>query len=279
MATPPPTIVLTGATSGVGRGAAIGLARRGVGLVLPCRDPARATTATAPVSAAATGPAPRLVRCDLADRASVRDAAADILERCPRIDALVHCAGVTAWERREDADGVELTWSTNVLGTVQLTGLLLDRLTASAPSRVVVISGNAHRKATIRWDDPMLRRGWSTWASASQAALARVLWTFHLARRLDGSGVTANTFCPGFVKSGLTRGFPPWMRPLVGLGHLFAQSEERGGATAVQLALDPALAEVTGRFYRKGRERPPGEGTRDPAVQDRLAAMVADGLG
>ncbi|MFT4625934.1 MAG: NAD(P)-dependent dehydrogenase (short-subunit alcohol dehydrogenase family) [Myxococcota bacterium] len=149
MATEPKSVVLTGATSGVGRGAAISMARLGVRLVLLCRDADRALACTAAVRAAATGPAPEIVVCDLADRGSVELAAAAVLALCPRIDALVHCAGITTW----------------------------------------------------------------------------VLWTFHLARRLEGTGVTANTFCPGFVHSGLTRRFPLWLRPLVGAAHVFAQSE------------------------------------------------------
>lgn len=263
------TVVLTGATSGVGWGAARTLVAGGCRVVALARNVERARERCPGVEA---------VECDLASRASVVRAADAVLARCERIDVLLGCAGVAPWRRRESTDGFELTWATNILGHALLTERLRERLVASAPSRVVMISGNAHRSAALRWHDLQLREGYSVLAAGKQAALAKILWTYAVARELDGSGVTVNTFCPAFVRSGLTRDFPWWVRPLVGLGQLFAQSEARGARTPVWLATSAEVEGVTGKYFRHGAERDSSAASHERETQARMLSTVREML-
>ncbi|MEM9068297.1 MAG: SDR family NAD(P)-dependent oxidoreductase [Myxococcota bacterium] len=260
------TVVLTGGTSGVGYGVAQGLQAQEHRVVALVRSLERGR---------ALLPGATLVECDLSSQASVATAAEEILRTEEHIDVLVGCAGVVPWKRATSVDGFELTWATNILGHVRLTDLLRPRLIGSAPSRVVMISGNAHRKGTIHWDDLQLTRSYSAIRAGTQAALAKIMWTFWLARELEGTGVTANTFCPGFVRSGLTRGFPWWLRPLVGLGHLVAQTPAEGARTPLWLATDPAHAQTTGGFFRHLAPRDTSAESLDPKAQARLAEEIA----
>ncbi len=265
------TAVVSGVTSGVGWGVARGLVAKGWHVVGLARDPERAQHIH--------GGQIEAVRCDLASHSATEAAAAEVLNRCPKIDALIGCAGVVPWKRKENAEGVELTWATNILGHALLTDRLLDRLQASAPARVIMISGNTHRSATIHWTDPELRAGYNALRAGKQAALAKVLWTYAMARQLEDSDVTFNTFCPAFVKSGLTRDFPRWLAPLVALGHLFAQTPEEGARTPIWLATDSALEETTGHFFRHRAPQPHAPHATRQEDQDRMLALIRSGIG
>lgn len=268
------TVVLTGGTSGVGRGTARGLAMRGARLVLCCHSRAGGEAAREALLREVPGASVEIVECDLSSQRSVRDAASEILARHPRIRALVNVAGLLPPTRRTSIDGVELTWATNFLGPFLLTSLLLERLVASAPARIVNISGDTHRRATLDLDDPELTRGWSVWRASTQAALAKVVWTYALAHALEGTGVTANTFCPGFVKSRLTRSLPLYARPFVSIAMLFAKSEDEGAETPIHLAASPELEGVSGIYVREMRVERSAEITYDREVQGRLMALT-----
>lgn len=254
------TVVLTGATSGVGLGCAQTLVREGWRVVALVRNEAPEGT--------------EAIRCDLASLQSVREASARVLETCPRIDVLLGCAGVAPWKRHESRDGFELTWATNVLGHALLTELLLERLKASAPSRIVMISGNAHRRGTIHWDDLQLRERYSAMSAGMQAALGKIMWTYAMARELEGTDVTINTFCPGFVEGRLTRDFPGWLQPIVKVGNRFAQSPEEGARTPVWLASAPELRAVSGKYFRHRAAKKSSPESYDVAAQDRLMEEI-----
>lgn len=263
------TAVLTGASGGVGWGVARGLLAEGWRVVGLGRDVERLQTMHSEIDA---------VRCDMSSLQSVRGASARILEECPQIDVLIGCAGVAPWRRRESESGVEVTWATNILGHVQLAERLIPRLQQSAPSRIVMISGNTHRRAKIHWDDLELRRSYSVMKAGSQAALAKVLWTYAMARELEGSGVTANTFCPAFVRSGLLRDFPGWTKPLTGLAMRFAQTPEEGARTPLWLATDESLAEMSGRFCRHEKVQPHAPRAQVQSDQERLLRVVREAI-
>lgn len=263
------TYVLTGGTSGVGLGVLRGLAAPHVRLISLCRNEARGR-------AAAEGLAGNVevVVCDLSSPASVEAAAAAVAERAPRLDGLVSCAGVAPWNRTTTPEGTELTWATNVLGTHRLERALLPLLERGAPSRVVIIAGDAHRKGRIHWEDPELRANYSAMRAGTQSVLAKIMLTNALARRLDGSGVTANSFCPAFVKSGLTRGYPRILQPLIRVGHLFAQTPDQGARTPLWLVRSPDVEGLTGRFFRHCAERSTSAAARDGSAQERLFQLV-----
>ena len=147
------------------------------------------------------------------------------------------------------------------------------------PSRIVMISGDAHRRGAMRWDDLQMERRYSPLAAGTQAALAKILWTFAMARELEGSGVTANTFCPAFVRGRLTRDFPRWLQPVARFGNRFAQSPERGARTPVWLATAPELETVNGGYFRHLARRQSSPATLEVSSQDRLLAIVRQQLG
>ncbi|MFK7989412.1 MAG: SDR family NAD(P)-dependent oxidoreductase [Sandaracinaceae bacterium] len=263
------TYVLTGGTSGVGLGVLRGLAAPDVRLFSLCRNEERGRAAAEGLPGTV-----EVVACDLSSPASVEAAAAAISERAPSLDGLVSCAGVAPWNRTTTPAGTEVTWATNVLGTHRLERALLPQLERGAPSRVVIIAGDAHRKGRIHWDDPELQDNYSPMRAGTQSVLAKIMLTNALSRRMEGTGVTANTFCPAFVKSGLTRGYPGFLQPFIRLGHLFAQTPEQGARTPLWLVQSPDVEGLTGRFFRHCAERATSAAARDGSAQERLFELV-----
>jgi NAD(P)-dependent dehydrogenase (short-subunit alcohol dehydrogenase family) len=266
------TCVVTGATAGIGEVTARELARAGGRVVIVGRDPARCEATATRIRQATGRPVESLV-ANLADQAQVRRLADAIRERCDRIDVLVNNAGALFDDRRLSPDGIELTWALNHLAYVLLTDLLQDRIRASAPARIVNVASEAHRGGRIDFDDlDGQRRRYRAFRAYCDSKLANVLFTAELACRLEGSGVTANCLHPGFVASSFFNG-PGAMRFVVrNLLRPLAISPERGAATSVHLASDPALASTTGRYFVKQRAVEPAPAARDVEAAGRLWA-------
>lgn len=199
------TAVVTGANSGLGLASARALAAAGARVLLACRDEERAGAAAATVAAEATGPAPEVVRLDLADLDSVAGAAADIAARVERIDILLNNAGVMALPLRRTVQGHEAQFGTNHLGHFALTGRLLPVLLAAGQPRVVTTSSFMHRMGRIRWDDLDWEHGYRKWAAYGQSKLANLLFTFELDRRARaaGSALVAAAAHPGYASTAL----------------------------------------------------------------------------
>ncbi len=249
--------VVTGANSGIGEETARALARQGATVVLACRNRDRAA-ATAAALRADTGAAEvHTVVCDLADLASVRAAADELLGRFDRLDVLVNNAGGILAPRRTTAQGFEATFGVNHLGHVALTLWLLDRITASAPSRIVNVSSLAHWAAVrgMRFDDLQSERRYRAFDAYARSKLANIHFTRELARRLEGTGVTANAVHPGPVRSGF--GMDGDLAGLFGVGNRlirpFEISPAAGAATSVYVATAPELAAVTGGYFARCR--------------------------
>ena len=202
--------VVTGATSGIGKAAATALAGMGGQVVLVGRDRGRAEAAAAEIGAAAAVP-PKVEIADLASMEQVR-ALAGRLAALERIDVLINNAGLVLGERRVTEDGFEYVFAVNHLAPFLLTNLLLPKLTGSAPARVVTVSSDAHSAARLDLDDPGQEHGWNSWRSYANSKLANILFTRELARRLDGTGVTANCAHPGTVRTGFGREGTPLLR-------------------------------------------------------------------
>src|SRR5579871_1726510 len=199
--------VVTGATSGIGKAAATALARLGATVVLVGRDRGRteavaALIATVGAAGAVGAPPPRAEIADLASLEQVR-ALAGRLAGLERIDVLINNAGLVLGERRITPDGLEHVFALNHLAPFLLTNLLLPKLTASAPARVITVTSDAHSAARLDLRDPNLEHGWDSWRSYANSKLANILFTRELARRLDGTGVTANCAHPGGVRPGV----------------------------------------------------------------------------
>ncbi|HKP90994.1 MAG TPA: SDR family oxidoreductase [Thermoleophilaceae bacterium] len=235
-------VVITGASSGIGAAGATELARRGATVVPVGRDERRLAKVARAVGTEGVG-------ADLASLAEVRRLADELLARHGRIHVLVNNAGVMPRRRQLTEDGHELTLAVNHLAPFLLTNLLLDRLRESAPARVVTTSSVAHTGGLIDLDDLQLERRWAGMRAYSGSKLANVLFTRELARRLRGSGVVANCFHPGVIRTRLTRRANPLLR----IGALVAApvlgSPRTGAETLVWLASSPEAAEVSGRYF------------------------------
>jgi NAD(P)-dependent dehydrogenase (short-subunit alcohol dehydrogenase family) len=262
--------VVTGASSGIGRATAAGLARSGATVVLVCRDRTRGEAAVEGIRAEGAGAAVDLVLADLASQASVRALAETLLGRCPRIHVLVNNAGVVNLRHTTTVDGIESVFAVNHLAYFLLTNLLLERLQASAPARIVNVASDAHRWGTIDFDDlgHARRYRWTRVYGASK--LANVLFTYELARRLAGTGVTANCCHPGAVATGLGRNNGRIAAAVTRVLAPFFRTPERGAATSLHLATSPALEGVSGRYFVDLRERRSSPASYDAAVARRL---------
>jgi NAD(P)-dependent dehydrogenase (short-subunit alcohol dehydrogenase family) len=248
-------VLITGGSSGVGKAAALGLARMGARIVLLSRERRRAEQARRQLVELSGNEDIELLPADLTDFTALRRAAKQFRKRYDRLDVLMNCAGVLYPRRAAGVQGAEMTLAAELLGHFLLTNLLLDMLKRRAPARILTAVGNAAplRFARIHFQDLQLERRYNPLRAKLQAALAKALFSFELARRLEGSGVTSNAFHPGLIPSRLTRDFPWYLRLPADLAMtLFAG---RSG-TGVYLASSPEVEGVSGRFFEGvGRER------------------------
>src|SRR5437773_9548584 len=196
------SVLVTGGTGGIGKATAIGLAALGARVGTTGRDPARTEAVAAGIRATPGSPAVDAFAADMSAQAGVRHLAALVLDTYPRLDVLVNNAGGFWAHRHVTADGLEHTFALNHLAPFLLTSLLLDRLTASAPARIVTVASAAHAQGRIDFDDLQGERNYSGQRAYSQSKLASVMFTYELARRLEGTGVTATVLRPGVVRTG-----------------------------------------------------------------------------
>ncbi|MGC1185449.1 MAG: SDR family oxidoreductase [Candidatus Dormiibacterota bacterium] len=275
-------VVITGATAGIGLAAAEELAHRGALLSIVARSQTRAAVAVARIQAAAN-PAPEVdvLHADLSSQAAIRQLATEILARYPQVDVLINNAGAVNSARRLTEDGFELTWAVNHLAPFLLTTLLLERLRASAPARIVTTGSAAHRGALIPFDDINAARGYGSFGFAryGQTKLANILFTAELSRRLQGSQVTANCFHPGFVASGFNRNNGGLMGLAMTLARPFARTPERGADTLVWLVDSPQVSAQSGGYFSGRRRVQPAGPARDGGAARRLWDLSEEQVG
>jgi len=264
------TVLLTGATKGIGLVAAREIARTGAALVLVARDAARGQATVEDVRVETGNDRVELITADLSVQAEVRRAAAEFRARHQRLDVLVNNAGAIFAARETTADGLEATFALNHLSYFLLTSLLLDLLKASAPARVVSVASGAHHSGHVDFDDLGRARGYSPIGAYGQSKLCNVLFTYELARRLEGTRVTANCLHPGFVRTGFGHNRPGLLSLAVYVGSLFAISPEAGARTTVFLATDPSVEGTSGKYFYKCRPARSSRESHDPAVARRL---------
>jgi NAD(P)-dependent dehydrogenase (short-subunit alcohol dehydrogenase family) len=273
------TVLVTGGTGGIGRATAVGLAAMGAHVAIVGRDPERTAAAAREIREAGGDSVDAFV-ADLSSRAQVRRLADEVLATLPRIDVLVNNVGGYWDTRHVTADGLERTFALNHLAPFLLTNLLLDRLRASTPARIVTVSSGAHTMGRIDFDDLGGERSYSGSRAYSQSKLANILFTYELAKRLGTGGVTANALHPGMVRTGfgaedagtLQRLFTPLMRP-------FMKSPAQGAATSIHLASSPELEGVTGCYFAGGGRKRSSGRTYDEATAERLWQVSADLVG
>ncbi|HEX9713480.1 MAG TPA: SDR family NAD(P)-dependent oxidoreductase [Actinomycetota bacterium] len=259
------TCVVTGGSSGIGKEIARGLATADARVVIVARNSAKAEAAAEEI-----GGSVDVVLADLSVQAQVRDLAARLLNAYPRIDVLVNNAGVYRLRRRETADGIEEVLAVNHLAPFLLTNLLLDRLRASAPARIVTVASAAHLSGHIDLDDLQMRRSYGHWRAYARAKLANVMFTFALARRLENSGMTANCYHPGFVETSLGSGNRIPVRPFFLLMRPFIRSAAEGARTGVYLATSGEVEGLSGGYFHDEVPAPTSSRARDEGAQERL---------
>ena len=268
-------VVISGATSGIGRVAAERLAQRGARLVLIARDRQRAEATLARLAALAPDAGHRAHYADLSRLAEMKRVAAEIAEAEPRIDVLINNAGAMFNRRQVTADGLELTFALNHMAYFVLTAGLRARLAAAAPARIVNTASAAHRRFTLDFDDLQSARGFMGFEVYGRSKLCNILFTRALARRVAGEGIAAYAYHPGFVATRFgdaSGGMGAWA---VRLAKLFALSPEAGAETLVYLASAPEIDGASGGYFFKSKPATPSAAAQDDAAAERLWAETA----
>jgi NAD(P)-dependent dehydrogenase (short-subunit alcohol dehydrogenase family) len=267
------TVLLTGASSGIGKASALELARLGATVVMVCRDQTKAEAAVAEIKAAVPDARLEVLYADLSSMAEVRKLADEFRARHDRLDVLLNNAGAILMERVVTTDGLEKTFATNHLSYFVLTNLLLDLLKKSAPSRIVNVASAAHRGAHLDLDDLQHAKRFRGMQAYSDSKLMNILFTRELARRLEGTGVTVNALHPGVVASqfgqGDNTGLFKWAMKVA---KLFMISPEQGARTSVWLASAPEVESTSGGYFARCK---PAEPTRQAQNMD-LAKKLWD---
>ena len=264
-------VLITGASSGIGKETAMGLAKMGASLVLVCRDREKGETAKEQIARAAGNVSIDLFQADLLPQREVRRVAAEIKATYPRLDVLVNNAGASFMDYAETEDGIERTMAINYFTPFLLTNLLLETLRNSAPSRVVNVTSSEHYNARLDIDNINKDSRMGTVGSDAyrRSKLTVILFTYELARRLQGTGVTANCLHPGAVRTKMWDNAGA-LTPLFRFMSLFMLSAEKGAQTSIYLASSPEVEGVSGKYFDKKMPKRSSGTSYDEALAKRL---------
>lgn len=261
--------VVTGPTRGIGRATAEGLARLGASVVLVARRRNDGERVAREIASHAAVP-PVVVEADLSSQASIRNAAREITGRFPHLHVLINNAGLIPARREVTADGLETQFAVNHLAYFLLTNLLLPELKAGAPSRIISVSSGAHGNAALDFSDLQSERGYEARQAYSRSKLANVLFTYELARRLKGTGVTANVVSPGIVATDMLADYMGVPRSRGASASTFGATPEKGAETSLYLATAPELEGVTGKYFEDKKPIRSSKESYDEAAARRL---------
>jgi NAD(P)-dependent dehydrogenase (short-subunit alcohol dehydrogenase family) len=263
--------LVTGATAGIGKVTARELARQGATVIVVGRNREKSEATVSEIKQQTGNPNVEFMLADLSVQKAVHQLAEQFKRQYQRLHVLVNNAGAIFLRRQESADGIEMSFALNHLNYFLLTNLLWDTLKASAPARIINVSSRAHQRvAGLNFDDLQNRKGYAGQQVYGQSKLANVLFTYELARRLEGTSVTANTLHPGFVATNFATN-NGWLarlaRPFL---DLFALSAEEGARTMIYLATSPEVESVTGKYFVKEKAVPSSPASYDEAAARRL---------
>ena len=265
------TVLVTGASSGLGLHVAIQCAQLGAEVVMTARDERRGEAAAAEARSRSRSKAVSWTLCDFGSQADIRRLASEWQSKHPRLHVLVNNAGSVSAVRRVTVDGLEQTFAVNHLGYFLLTNLLLGVLQESAPSRIVNVASVAHRHGALDFEDLQYERGgYAIMKAYSRSKLANVLFTLELARRLAGTGVTASCIHPGAVATNIWSRAPWFARPALAIAKRFMLSPEEGARAIVRLAASRELEGRTGGYYERDALARPSRLAEDEALARRL---------
>lgn len=277
-----PTILLTGATAGIGKATARALAPIAGKLILVARNPEKLNALVSELSNLMDSGKMDTVVADLSEPASIEKAVAEIKSRYDQIDLFINNAGGYFSDRRENSIGQEYTFALNHLGYYHLTTRLLDLIKKSPEARIVSVSSTAHSMGKINFDDLMLTENYGAMKAYAQSKLANILFTKELAEQLSEENITVNCLHPGVVASNFTDNMPGWTKPLVSFFRLFMISPDKGAETTVFLATSPKVADVTGEYFAKKKIAKTSPAAKDRALAKKLwlvsEELVQEGL-
>lgn len=262
--------MVTGAASGIGAVTARALAQQGASVVLVDINVEKGNATAREIQAQTGNPSVEFVEADLSSQNDIRLLARQFLARHQRLDVLVNNAGAMFAERQESVDGIEMTFALNYLGYFLLTNLLLDAIKSSTPARIVNVASRSHARAKIDFEDMNFRSGYTGLRAYERSKLAIVLFTNELARRLQGTGVTANSLHPGVVATGFALNGGGSMGLITRLFRFGFLTPEQGAKTSIYLATSPKVEDVTGKYFVRCKSVRSSPGSYDEATANRL---------
>lgn len=264
------TCLVTGATSGIGLTTAHALAAQGAAVVLVGRNPTKSVDAVDQIKRKTGNPAVEFLLADLSSQDQIRQLAQDFVSRFQHLDVLINNAGAVFAQRQETVDGIEMTFALNHLAYFMLTNLLLDTLEASAPARVINVASFAHRFGRMDFEYLQSQRGYIGWRAYARSKLANLLFTFELARRLEGTHVTVNALDPGLVATNFGLRGGGIVTAFKRLHNIIALDPERGAHTSIYLATSPHVEGVSGLYFVKQRPTKSSRASYDTNAATRL---------
>lgn len=271
------TVLITGANTGIGKETARELAKRGGRIILACRNVEKGEEARKEIVEETKNDNVVVQELDLSSFESIQKFAKNFNENEIRLDILINNAGVMACPKMLTKDGLEMQIGTNHFGHFMLTNLLLNKLKACSPSRIINLSSMAHSFGSIKWDDINSEKNYGEWAAYGQSKLANILHCLELTNRLKGTGVTANSVHPGGVNTELqrhsNRGI---LKVLMPIGKLFFKTPVEGAQTTLCCALDPSLEEVSGKYFAGCKEKTPSRKAQSEADAKRLWELTEE---
>lgn len=263
-------VLITGATSGIGKATAFGLAEKGATVVLVARSKTKGQATKAEIIKATGNTKIDMLIGDLASRRQIHVLARYFKFKYDRLHVLINTAGAIFGHRSKTADGYERTFAVNHLAPFLLTNLLLDVLISSRPARIITVSSEMHQGQTLDFDDLQNERAYSEMRVYGQSKLANVLFAYELARRLEGTGVTSNALHPGVIATGFGKSGSKALRAMLSIRRMFLLSPEKGAETSIYLASSPEVQGTTGKYFIKKRAVPSSPVSYDEEIAGRL---------
>ncbi len=264
------TYVVTGANAGIGKAIALGLAKRGLDVIMLCRNAERGASARDEIRAAANNPSVEVVVGDLSSPAKVRAAAKAIIDTVPEISVLINNAGMWATELQHNEDGIEMSFAVNHLAPFLLSHLLLDRLQRNGPGRIVNVNASLYTTGEVDLEKTPTGEDFHPMRTYSNTKLCNILFTREFARRFDGGGVTMNAVHPGVIRSNLAANMSGGPRMFVRFGQLFGGSTDQGAEGPMYLATSDEVSDITGSYFEGRKQKPFAKN----ALDDQLASQL-----
>ncbi len=266
------TMLITGATNGIGKSTALALAKQGANIVIVGRNAEKTAQVLEEIKTASGNPRIDYILADLSSQQEIHQLATTFKQRHERLDVLINNAGVMYQEKRMSVDGIEMTFAVNHLAYFQLSLLLIDTLKASAPARIVNVASFAHNAGKLDFENLQGEKSYSAFGNYGLSKLANILFTRELARRLEGTQVTVNALHPGTVKTGWTDNtqsiffklYKTFLEPIIAI------SPEKGAQTSIYLAASPEVADITGGYFNNKKLTSPNATAQNDALAKQL---------